>query len=133
MIRKILFVAIAILGFVAEANQSKKPTTGESPEAPPVQYVVFHKPGPKWQKGVDFREQPGVREHVIHYAKIREEGKLFLGGPFLDGSGGMMITSYGISKEEVEKFAAEDPAIKSGLLAYEIKPWLIAMKSKSRF
>lgn len=23
-------------------------------------FVVFHRPGPKWVKGADFREQPGV-------------------------------------------------------------------------
>ena len=28
---------------------------------PSVRYVVFHTPGPKWQYGVDFREQEGVR------------------------------------------------------------------------
>ena len=30
----------------------------------PVRYVVFHKPGPKWQYGGDFKEQEGVGEHV---------------------------------------------------------------------
>ena len=38
----------------------------------PVRYVVFHQPGPKWQYGVDFREQDGVGEHVQHYLKLHE-------------------------------------------------------------
>jgi len=49
----------------------------------PIRYVVFHKPGPKWGHGVDFREQDGVGEHVQHYLKLHKQGKLALGGPFL--------------------------------------------------
>jgi len=45
----------------------------------PVRYVVFHKPGPKWMSGIDFREQDGVGQHVQHYLKLHEQGKLELG------------------------------------------------------
>jgi hypothetical protein len=48
-----------------------------------IRYVVFHRPGPNWQHGVDFREQEGVREHVGHYLTLHERGKLEFGGPFL--------------------------------------------------
>ena len=75
------------------------------PTRPSIRYVVFHKPGPKWQSGVDFREQDGVREHVEHYLKFHAQGKL-----------------------ELESFAAADPAVLSGLLLYEIRPWLTAME-----
>ena len=96
-----------------------------------VHYVVFHAPGPKWKKGVDFREQPGVGEHVQHYAILLEEGKLELGGPYLlADSGGMMVATSGVTKEEVETFAAADPAVKSGLLTYEVKPWYVAMEKE---
>jgi uncharacterized protein YciI len=99
--------------------------------ARPVRYVVFHKPGSKWRYGVDFREQDGVGEHVQHYLKLYEQGKLELGGPFLlQDVGGMMITTKDVSQEEIESFAAADPAIQSGLLMYEICPWLTAMEHK---
>lgn len=42
----------------------------------PVRFVVFHGTGPKWQSGVDFRQQDGVGEHVQHYLKLYEDGKL---------------------------------------------------------
>ena len=51
--------------------------------ARPVRYVVFHRPGPEWIAGIDFREQEGVGEHVGQYLKLYERGKLELGGPFL--------------------------------------------------
>jgi len=100
-----------------------------SENSQPIRYVVFHKPGPNWMSGVDFREQPGVREHVHHYLKLHQQGKLELGGPFLlqDG-GGMMVATRDVSQEELDAFAASDPAVEAGLLVYEIRPWLTAME-----
>ena len=96
----------------------------------PIRFVVIHKPGPKWQHGVDFRQQKRVGEHVQHYLKLHEQGKLQLGGPFLiPDIGGMMVTTKDVSQEEIETFAAADPAVQSGLLIYEIRPWMIAMEN----
>lgn len=97
--------------------------------ARPIRYVVLHKPGPQWQTGVDYRQQAGVNEHVQHYFKLHEQGKLQLGGPFLlPDMGGMMVTTKDVSLEEIEAFAAEDPAVQSGLLIYEVRPWMTAME-----
>ena len=90
--------------------------------------VVLHSPGPNWKTGVDFREQPGVMEHVQHYAKLLEQGKLLLGGPFTDAdAGGMMVATADVTREEIETFAAADPAVSAGLLAYEVRTWYVAM------
>lgn len=94
-----------------------------------MRFVVFHRPGPNWVKDADFREQPGVGEHAQHYAKLHGEGKLAMGGPFLaQDRGGMMVTIAGVTAEEIEAFAAADPAVKSGLLTYEVVPWYTPMK-----
>lgn len=45
-----------------------------NPDPRPIRCVVFHRPGPKWQHGVDFREQEGVGEHVQHYLNLHEQG-----------------------------------------------------------
>ena len=59
-----------------------------------LNHGVFHSPGPNWQTGVRFQEQPEVMEHIQHYAKLHEQGKLLYGGSFTDiESGGMMITA----------------------------------------
>ena len=95
----------------------------------PIRYVVIHKPGPKWQYGVEYRQQEGVDEHVGHYLILNEQGKLKLGGPFLiPDVGGMVITTKEVSQEEIETFAAADPAVRSGLLVYEVRPWMTAME-----
>ena len=98
----------------------------------PIRYVVLHKPGPKWQYGIDYREQAGVSEHVQHYLKLHEQGKLELGGPFLvPDVGGMMVATKDVVQEELEAFAAADPAVQSGLLLYEIRPWMTAMERET--
>ena len=57
-------------------------------------------------------------------------GKLMLGGPFLDDAGGgMMVAAPGVSGDELAAFAAGDPAIASGLLSFEVRPWLIGMRA----
>jgi uncharacterized protein YciI len=100
-----------------------------NPSSRPIRYVVMHKPGPRWQYGIDFREQPGVSEHVQHYLKLHEQGRLELGGPFLlPDLGGMMVATKDVTQEELEAFAASDPAVQSGLLVYEIRPWMTAME-----
>lgn len=93
-----------------------------------VRFVVMHSPGPKWLPGKTLFEQPGVREHVEHYRKLLESGKLAFGGPYLDSKGGgMMVPTAGVSEAEIAKYAAEDPAVESGLLLAEVRPWLIGM------
>jgi uncharacterized protein YciI len=95
-----------------------------------VKQVVFHSPGPNWKSGENFQEQleDVVMEHVNHYRKFFEQGNLSLGGPFTDiDSGGMMIADESVTREELEEFAASDPAVEAGLLIYEVKTWLVAM------
>jgi len=100
-----------------------------SESSSPIRYVVFHAPGPKWVAGVDFREQDGVAQHVQHYLKFHEQGKLELGGPFLlQDAGGMMVATKSVPRDELESFATSDPAVQSGLLIYEVRPWLTAME-----
>ena len=56
-------------------------------------------------------------------------GKLELGGPFMDSAaGGMMIPAAGLGEDEIRKFAQDDPAVRSGLLRAEVRPWLIGMR-----
>ena len=42
----------------------------------------------------------------------------------------MMVATKEVTHEELDAFAAADPAVQSGLLVYEIRPWLTAMEHK---
>ena len=39
----------------------------------------------------------------------------------------MMIPAGGVTEEEINKYAAEDPAVVSGLLVADVRPWLVGM------
>lgn len=95
-----------------------------------IRFVVFHRPGPKWDSGKSMFDQVGVREHVEHYRELLAEGKLSLGGPHVDAAGGgMMIPAADVPEGEVRRFAEADPAVRSGLLIAEVRPWLIGMSA----
>lgn len=100
-------------------------------QAPEKHLVVFHRPGKAWKPRGSFAEQPGIDRHVAHYAILLKERRLAMGGPFLDNSGGMMIAAAGVSKEELARYAADDPAVKSGVLKFEIREWLVAMRANA--
>lgn len=123
--------AACLLGVLGGACAQPSNTGSSDKVAKPmkdVRFVVLHTPGPQWVPGKTLFEQPGVREHVEHYRKLLEAGKLAMGGPHLDGkAGGMMIPMAGVSEEEITRHAAEDPAVKGGLLLAEVRPWLVGM------
>lgn len=128
-----VFLAVcAVTGLVgaAMAQPVADPSAqGVAQSARDVRYVVVHRPGPNWLAGKGMFEQPGLRDHVAHYQKLLDAGKLALGGPYLDANGGgMMIPEKGMSQAEITQFAAEDPAVRSGLLLAEVRPWLIGLR-----
>lgn len=91
-------------------------------------YVVMMTHGPKWQSG----SEKQLDAHIKYWTTLSEQGKVFLGGPFADGSGGMSVLQS-VSKEEAEKIAKEDPAVQSGLLKAEVKPWRVKLPSPDTF
>lgn len=95
---------------------------------PPVFFVLFHTPGPRWADGAGFREQPGVENHVQYMADQLAAGSLIFGGPFLDDSGGMMVLRAD-SREQAVAIAEADPTVANGLLRVAVKPWMMAMNS----
>ena len=93
-----------------------------------LRFVIMHRPGPGWQRDRPVLEQPGLQAHAQHFRDWFMAGKLSLGGPFMDaGGGGMMIPAPGLSEAEVRAQADADPAVKSGLLVYELRAWMPAL------
>lgn len=130
--RASIAVALATLFALAGVGKGDEAPPSEAGEkmasAPPVHYVLLHRPGKLWDHERPFREQPGIMEHVGYMAGLDEQGRIVAGGPFLDDSGGMMI----LRAEDLEgalETARSDPAVQKGLLEVQVKPWLVAMGS----
>lgn len=127
-----IVIALGIWG-VTIAAQDRESAQGssdatENSVAPQVFHVMFHSPGPQWKEGVLFHLQTGVDKHIQYMAGLLQQDLVVMGGPFTDNSGGMMVSRIS-SLEEAQRVASEDPAVKSGLLAVKVRPWMIAMKT----
>jgi uncharacterized protein YciI len=65
--------------------------------------------------------------HMANITRLAEMGKILVAGPFGDDGNWRGIFIFdAASKEEVEGYLKEDPAIAAGRLAYEIRPWWTA-------
>lgn len=97
---------------------------------PETHYVAIHTPGPRWDPVVPMREQAGLQDHADHYRRLLQAGKLALGGPFIDeASGGIMVFTSSVTESEAREHAAADPAVRSGLLVCDVRPWAWILKS----
>jgi uncharacterized protein YciI len=65
--------------------------------------------------------------HMANINKLYNDGKLKVAGPFGDNGNWLGIFIFDSpTKEEVEKDLKTDPAIASGRLSYDIRPWYTA-------
>ena len=65
--------------------------------------------------------------HMANINRLYNAGKLKVAGPFGDDGNWLGIFIFDSpSKEEVEKDLKTDPAIESGRLNYDIRPWYTA-------
>lgn len=78
--------------------------------ANPNLYVLSYQPGPKWKPGVEIWNQV--------------QGKLRLGGPFTNSSGGMAILRAS-SSDEAQAVLSQGPAILSGVFIGQTQEWPI--------
>jgi uncharacterized protein YciI len=98
----------------------------DAPSPPPVFFVIVQTPGPRWQLDRPFHEQHGIIEHVEYLANYLDQGKLVMGGPFLDDAGGIVVLRTR-NIEEAESIAQHDPAVRSGVLIAHVRPWLLVL------
>jgi uncharacterized protein len=93
-------------------------------------YLVFLKKGPN--RSQDSATAARIqKEHLAHLDRMAEKGKLSIAGPLMDDGDIRGICIYNVpTKEEAEKLAGEDPAVKAGRLVTEIHPFYSAQGAK---
>ncbi len=85
--------------------------------------TITYSTGPQWLPNTPLLEQSrhalrALASHRTFLARLMDNGKLILGGPYTDGTGGMALLEVK-DKDEAEKILAEDPAIASGVFIGE--------------
>ena len=57
-----------------------------------------------------------------------EKGQLLLGGPFTDGTGGLVVLQA-LTAERAKEIVAADPAVKARVLKSDVRPWLVPIRA----
>lgn len=64
------------------------------------------------------------REHLRHLFTLRNEGKLLLNGPVLDGGDLVGIAIFaGDDSDGVRALAEADPSVRAGRMRVDVRPW----------
>ena len=83
--------------------------------------AVLYEQGTNWLPGRPLSEQP-LRQHLDYLLALHEKGQLVMGGPYADGSGGLVILLVA-DTTEAERLIADDPAVVSGILRATVQAW----------
>lgn len=63
-----------------------------------------------------------IWEHGRRNFSLREEGKLSIVCPVIDGTDVKGVGIFSTNEEETRKIMEDDPAVKAGIFTYEIHP-----------
>ena len=119
MNRYLLFFILIFAGLLASAQGQKKNEDNLKPY-----FFVILKKGP--HRDQDSATADKIQKgHLENINMLAASGKLNVAGPFLDEGDLRGIYVFDCGNEDSVKVMVEnDPAVKSGRLAYEIHPWM---------
>ncbi|MBI2919396.1 MAG: hypothetical protein HYY01_15595 [Chloroflexi bacterium] len=83
-------------------------------------FVDFRTPVPGAEKALEAHMQA----HRAYHARLRDEGKLLMCGPLLDGSGALVVLSVG-SLQEAEAVTGNDPLVRHGVYKSRVMAWSV--------
>jgi uncharacterized protein YciI len=86
-----------------------------------ITHLVIYQPGPGWLAGKSVLEQP-LKEHGKYMLSLYMKGSMKLAGPLTDNAGGAVLLAVA-NESEAKALVTDDPAVKSGVLVYEMHPW----------
>jgi uncharacterized protein YciI len=92
-----------------------------------VTFTVVYRRGPRWDAELSFREQPGVAGHARFLSEQLSAGRLRLGGPFADDTGGVALYDAD-DASALDAILRTDPTIVSGLMEFELHPTIVALE-----
>jgi uncharacterized protein YciI len=87
-----------------------------------MKYVMLYRPGPAHDPDATAAAPGPLADHVALMHEVTDSGRMVMGGPFVDGAGGMSVVDVD-SREEAEAIARDDPAVDCGFFTVEIRAW----------
>ncbi|MDH5404548.1 MAG: YciI family protein [Candidatus Heimdallarchaeota archaeon] len=87
-------------------------------------FTIIYSKGPNWKEGEGWQNQ-SLMDHGQYMSVLFNEGKLILGGPFDDNTGGQSVLNVD-TLEEAQEILDKDPGVLSGVFNGTIHPWFIA-------
>ncbi len=122
MLRRALVLLVIVLAATAAIA-----ATGPGGYEMTTYYVAFLYRGPNWTPQQTDETRKIQQDHLAHIQKMADSGKLVVAGPFTDdGEIRGIFVFQGVSAEEAQQLAANDPAVKAGRLRIELHPWFAA-------
>ena len=83
-------------------------------------FAVTFRTGPAWDKARPPNEQKHFGDHSANLRKLRQEGRILLGGRFGDVG---LVLLRAASDEEARALVAADPSVAAGVFVADIQPW----------
>lgn len=84
-------------------------------------FVFLYRPGPNWISGKPVSDQ-SLEDHLDYLLNLSSRGLVTIGGPFQDGSGGLVIAEA-TDVEEAKELVNRDPAIRQSTLTADVFEW----------
>jgi uncharacterized protein YciI len=89
--------------------------------------------GRAWDPDAGLGQQELVAEHLAYLGRLVEAGAVTQAGSVIDTDQGpaadglVALIVYAVGVEQAAKLAADDPAVRGGLIALDIRPWYTAV------
>ena len=88
--------------------------------------------GSAWEEKSALGEQRLVAEHMAYLGQLMEAGEVTQAGPVIGEDQGpaddglIAVIVYAVGAERAREIANDDPAVRSGLIQLDIRPWFTA-------
>jgi uncharacterized protein YciI len=120
----LVLIAFAPLIVIATTRAQTKPS-----DQPKLHtFAIIYAPGPNWIQGRSIFDQD-LMQHAQYMQKLLDQGKLELGGPFSDSTGGMAIIDA-TDPTAARNIMENDPAILNGIFTAKVHPWFIVFRAR---
>jgi hypothetical protein len=124
--RPLVWIACGLCGLLTLYRTLGTVFGGEGQQESRVLQVVFFKPGPKWDKTLDFEKQLGMEVHLKRIDELYRENLAVLSGQFERGFG-MVVALNTRTEIHARKLIESDTAVSSGLLIAEFHTWTVSL------